>query len=212
MDSTDRNHDPRRCAHCQRNRESSTDLLAHPAWVKNAVFYQIFPDRFARSTRVRKPLNLEPWDAPPTHHGYKGGDLLGGRGPSRLAHRPRRRRDLLQPGLPFGFEPPLSHPRLLPGRSDPRRERRLRLAARSLSRPRHPGHPRRRVQPLESRLLPVPRRPRERRTVPVPRLVLHQGLAPEPLLPEPTRQLRVVVGDACPPPNSTPTIPKPATT
>ena len=77
MDSTDRNHDPRRCAHCQRNRESSTDPLAHPAWVKDAIFYQIFPDRFARSTRVRKPLNLEPWDAPPTFHGYKGGDLLG---------------------------------------------------------------------------------------------------------------------------------------
>src|SRR5271165_2766736 len=48
-----------------------------PAWVKNAVFYQIFPDRFARSGRVPKPRNLEPWDAPPTIYGYKGGDLLG---------------------------------------------------------------------------------------------------------------------------------------
>ena len=25
-----------------------------PEWVKDAVFYQIFPDRFAKSDRVRK--------------------------------------------------------------------------------------------------------------------------------------------------------------
>jgi cyclomaltodextrinase / maltogenic alpha-amylase / neopullulanase len=48
-----------------------------PDWVKHAVFYQIFPDRFARSERVPKPTNLEPWESPPTVHGYKGGDLLG---------------------------------------------------------------------------------------------------------------------------------------
>jgi cyclomaltodextrinase / maltogenic alpha-amylase / neopullulanase len=48
-----------------------------PEWVKHAVFYQIFPDRFARSSRVAKPNNLEPWNTPPTVHGYKGGDLLG---------------------------------------------------------------------------------------------------------------------------------------
>jgi len=48
-----------------------------PAWVRDAVFYQIFPDRFARSLDVRKPSNLEPWDSPPTVHGFKGGDLLG---------------------------------------------------------------------------------------------------------------------------------------
>src|SRR3954466_10851390 len=48
-----------------------------PAWVADAVFYQIFPDRFASSERVEKPGPLEPWDAPPTYNGYKGGDLLG---------------------------------------------------------------------------------------------------------------------------------------
>ncbi|HEY5488679.1 MAG TPA: glycoside hydrolase family 13 protein [Candidatus Limnocylindrales bacterium] len=48
-----------------------------PAWVADAVFYQIFPDRFALSDRVEKPGPLEAWDAPPTHHGFKGGDLLG---------------------------------------------------------------------------------------------------------------------------------------
>ena len=54
-----------------------TRLDAPPDWVRDAVFYQIFPDRFASSTRVPKPGALEPWDAPPTHHGFKGGDLLG---------------------------------------------------------------------------------------------------------------------------------------
>ena len=48
-----------------------------PSWVKNAVFYQIFPDRFASSTLVVKPGNLEPWGVPPTQHGFKGGDLQG---------------------------------------------------------------------------------------------------------------------------------------
>ncbi|MFH1329712.1 MAG: glycoside hydrolase family 13 protein [Actinomycetota bacterium] len=50
---------------------------APPDWVADAVFYQILPDRFARSPRVPKPPRLEAWEAPPTHHGYKGGDLLG---------------------------------------------------------------------------------------------------------------------------------------
>src|SRR5512136_3283707 len=51
--------------------------ITTPEWVKDAVFYQIFPDRFAKSTRVKKPSNLEPWDTPPTIFGYKGGDLVG---------------------------------------------------------------------------------------------------------------------------------------
>jgi cyclomaltodextrinase / maltogenic alpha-amylase / neopullulanase len=53
------------------------DLGARPAWAKDAVFYHIFPDRFARSDRVSKPDNLLPWDAPPSQEGYHGGDLLG---------------------------------------------------------------------------------------------------------------------------------------
>ena len=48
-----------------------------PAWVRDAFFYQVFPDRFASSSRVVKPGPLEPWDVPPTMHGFKGGDLLG---------------------------------------------------------------------------------------------------------------------------------------
>ena len=52
-------------------------MIDTPRWVRDAVFYQIFPDRFAASDRVPKPSHLEPWADPPTLHGIKGGDLLG---------------------------------------------------------------------------------------------------------------------------------------
>jgi len=54
-----------------------------PSWVKQAVFYQIFPDRFAKTRQPRSSLPptmqvpLESWDAPPQFHSYKGGDLWG---------------------------------------------------------------------------------------------------------------------------------------
>ncbi len=52
-----------------------------PDWVKHAVFYQIFPDRFARSKQPHKGLlhnpRWEDWEAIPTLQGYKGGDLWG---------------------------------------------------------------------------------------------------------------------------------------
>ncbi len=54
--------------------------VATPDWVKDAIFYQIFPDRFARSPRLdalRAGLRFEAWDSPPTVYGFKGGDLYG---------------------------------------------------------------------------------------------------------------------------------------
>lgn len=48
-----------------------------PDWVKDAIFYEIFPDRFAQSAHLLKPTNLEAWDSKPTTFGFKGGDLLG---------------------------------------------------------------------------------------------------------------------------------------
>ncbi len=48
-----------------------------PEWVRDAVFYQIFPDRFARSHTVPKPAHLDEWGATPTRMGYQGGDLVG---------------------------------------------------------------------------------------------------------------------------------------
>jgi cyclomaltodextrinase / maltogenic alpha-amylase / neopullulanase len=57
--------------------ELSDSAFTTPQWVHDAIFYQIFPDRFAVSPQVPKPANLEPWDTPATIHGFKGGDLLG---------------------------------------------------------------------------------------------------------------------------------------
>jgi cyclomaltodextrinase len=50
-----------------------------PDWVRDAVFYQIFPDRFARSPRTRHPrgIRFKPWGSSPAEQGYQGGDLLG---------------------------------------------------------------------------------------------------------------------------------------
>ena len=50
-----------------------------PDWVKHAVFYQIFPDRFSRSPRLQHPpgIQFKPWGAPPSEQGFQGGDLLG---------------------------------------------------------------------------------------------------------------------------------------
>jgi neopullulanase len=50
-----------------------------PDWVHDAVFYQIFPDRFARSGRVehQERLSLQPWGTDPAEQGFQGGDLLG---------------------------------------------------------------------------------------------------------------------------------------
>jgi cyclomaltodextrinase len=50
-----------------------------PEWVKHAVFYEIFPDRFARSPRSQLPkgIQLRPWGSPPEQQGFQGGDLRG---------------------------------------------------------------------------------------------------------------------------------------
>ncbi len=52
-------------------------MVSPPEWVQDAIVYQVFPDRFARSGRVPDPGRLEPWGDPPTLRGLKGGDLYG---------------------------------------------------------------------------------------------------------------------------------------
>ena len=53
-------------------------MTTTPDWVQDAVFYQIFPDRFAKSAyNPNDQLTFESWDSPPTQHGFKGGDLYG---------------------------------------------------------------------------------------------------------------------------------------
>ena len=50
-----------------------------PAWVADAVVYQIFPDRFRRSGQVaaQRHLELQPWGTDPREQGFHGGDLYG---------------------------------------------------------------------------------------------------------------------------------------
>ena len=50
-----------------------------PAWVAEAVVYQVFPDRFRRSGRVeaQQGLALQPWGTDPAEQGFQGGDLYG---------------------------------------------------------------------------------------------------------------------------------------
>ncbi len=48
-----------------------------PAWVKDAVFYQIFPDRFCRSERYKAVGKFVPWDSKPTRTNMFGGNLRG---------------------------------------------------------------------------------------------------------------------------------------
>ncbi len=48
-----------------------------PEWVRDAVFYQIFPDRFANGDTNNDPPNVRPWNEEPTGWGFHGGDLQG---------------------------------------------------------------------------------------------------------------------------------------
>lgn len=48
-----------------------------PAWVKGAVFYQIFPDRFCRSPKYKAVGKFVDWDSLPTRENMFGGNLAG---------------------------------------------------------------------------------------------------------------------------------------
>lgn len=48
-----------------------------PGWVPDAIFYQIFPDRFRNGDPGNDPPGVEPWDAEPTRENFLGGDLAG---------------------------------------------------------------------------------------------------------------------------------------
>lgn len=48
-----------------------------PYWVQDAIFYQIFPDRFLNSQQFNDPVNIQPWGSEPTRRGFQGGDLRG---------------------------------------------------------------------------------------------------------------------------------------
>ncbi|MCJ7624561.1 MAG: glycoside hydrolase family 13 protein [Anaerolineaceae bacterium] len=51
--------------------------MSVPGWVKKAIFYQIFPDRFANGDQRIDPPNVKPWITTPSMYGFHGGDLAG---------------------------------------------------------------------------------------------------------------------------------------
>lgn len=56
---------------------SRGDVFTPPSWVKDAVFYQIFPERFANGNPGISPANVEPWGGTPRPDNFFGGDLQG---------------------------------------------------------------------------------------------------------------------------------------
>ncbi|CAM3446215.1 alpha-glycosidase [Marinicrinis lubricantis] len=56
---------------------NAIDVHEPPAWVKDAVFYQIFPERFANGDPSNDPDNVEPWGGQPKYNNFFGGDLQG---------------------------------------------------------------------------------------------------------------------------------------
>jgi len=53
------------------------DVHKQPSWIHNAVFYQIFVERFCNGNIENSPPNLTDWDAEPKPKSFYGGDLQG---------------------------------------------------------------------------------------------------------------------------------------
>lgn len=56
---------------------SESPLVRVPGWVARAVFYQIFPERFANGDPTNDPPETGEWTARPTPSSFSGGDLQG---------------------------------------------------------------------------------------------------------------------------------------
>ena len=48
-----------------------------PGWTRDAIFYQIFPERFANGDHTNDPPGVETWGGEPKRDNYFGGDLQG---------------------------------------------------------------------------------------------------------------------------------------
>ncbi len=51
--------------------------MSAPDWLHDAIFYQIFPERFANGDTSLDPPDVVPWDSEPTRDNFFGGDLRG---------------------------------------------------------------------------------------------------------------------------------------
>lgn len=55
---------------------NTIDVHHTPQWVKDTVWYQIFPDRFHKAGDFKDP-RIETWNTRPGHSNFNGGDLQG---------------------------------------------------------------------------------------------------------------------------------------
>ncbi|ACL70365.1 alpha-glycosidase [Halothermothrix orenii] len=53
------------------------DIFSTPDWVKDAVFYHIFPERFYNGDPSNDPRGVSPWGGKPGRKSFFGGDLEG---------------------------------------------------------------------------------------------------------------------------------------
>jgi len=56
---------------------STRETTDRPTWVPDAIFYEIFPERFANGDPHNDPPEIEPWGGTPTRENFFGGDLQG---------------------------------------------------------------------------------------------------------------------------------------
>jgi cyclomaltodextrinase len=57
---------------------NAIDVFQSPSWVKDTVWYQIFPDRFANGDQSNDPTGTLPWGSEkPKYENFFGGDLQG---------------------------------------------------------------------------------------------------------------------------------------
>lgn len=55
-----------------------TDVFNAPSWVKETIWYQIFPERFANGNPAISPANVLPWGSQdPQSNSFFGGDIQG---------------------------------------------------------------------------------------------------------------------------------------
>lgn len=56
---------------------TASNRFQTPEWVRDAIFYQIFPERFHNGNPKNDPPGSEPWGSTPKLNNYMGGDLDG---------------------------------------------------------------------------------------------------------------------------------------
>jgi glycosidase len=60
-----------------KNNKPSFTASGPPKWVQEAIFYEIFPDRFNNGDPSNDPIDVVPWETSPSRTNFFGGDLQG---------------------------------------------------------------------------------------------------------------------------------------